>query len=141
MRLWREVNAAFPVSLDEMVSGPEDPRVLRLDDGATLVLVAAWEATKVQWQHALEIQEAEEADGRLILFIDELHNLIGTGAGGGGSDGGGSSMDAANVLKPALARGLQCVGATTLREYKHIERDAALARLAISSSYTLANEV
>ena len=71
LRLWREVNAAFPVSLDEMVSGPEDPRVLRLDDGATLVLVAAWEATKVQWQHALEIPEAEAPEG-------------GDGRGGGG---------------------------------------------------------
>ena len=63
LRLWREVNAAFPVSLDDMVSGPEDPRVLRLDDGATLVLVAAWEATKVQWQHAIEISEAEVPEG------------------------------------------------------------------------------
>jgi len=63
LRLWREVNAAFPTSIDDMVSGPEDPRVLRLDDGATLVLVAAWEATKVQWQHAIEISEAEVPEG------------------------------------------------------------------------------
>lgn len=75
LRLWREVNAAFPVSLDDMVSGPEDPRVLRLDDGATLVLVAAWEATKVQWQHALEISEAEVPEG-----------------GGGGGGGGGAPV-------------------------------------------------
>lgn len=75
LRLWREVNAAFPVSLDDMVSGPEDPRVLRLDDGATLVLVAAWEATKVQWQHALEISEAEVPE-----------------RGGGGGGGGGAPV-------------------------------------------------
>ena len=80
LRLWREVNAAFPVSLDEMVSGPEDPRVLRLDDGATLVLVAAWEATKVQWQHALEIPEAEAPEGG---------DGRGGGEGGGGRGGGG----------------------------------------------------
>lgn len=64
-----------------------------------------------------------QGDDSLILFIDELHTLIGAGAVEG-------SMDAANILKPALARGeLQCIGATTLDEYKkHIEKDAALAR-------------
>src|SRR4051794_34662397 len=70
-----------------------------------------------------EIQN--EGDG-LIVFLDEIHTLV--GAGGGGGDGGG--MDASNMLKPALARGrLRVVGATTLDEYrKHIEKDAALAR-------------
>jgi ATP-dependent Clp protease ATP-binding subunit ClpC len=70
-----------------------------------------------------EIQS--EGDG-LIVFLDEIHTLV--GAGGGGGDGGG--MDASNMLKPALARGqLRVVGATTLDEYrKHIEKDAALAR-------------
>jgi ATP-dependent Clp protease ATP-binding subunit ClpC len=69
-----------------------------------------------------EIQN--EGDG-LIVFLDEIHTLV--GAGGGGGEGGG--MDASNMLKPALARGrLRVVGATTLDEYRHIEKDAALAR-------------
>ncbi|MDE0941993.1 MAG: ATP-dependent chaperone ClpB [Alphaproteobacteria bacterium] len=69
------------------------------------------------------LAEVEAADGEVVLFIDELHTLIGAGAAEG-------SMDASNLLKPALARGeLHCVGATTLDEYrKHIEKDAALAR-------------
>ena len=67
--------------------------------------------------------EVEAAAGSIVLFIDELHTLVGAGAAEG-------SMDASNLLKPALARGeLHCVGATTLDEYrKHIEKDAALAR-------------
>lgn len=69
------------------------------------------------------INEAEKSEGNIILFIDELHVLVGAGASGG-------SMDASNLLKPALARGaLRCMGATTLNEYrKHIEKDAALER-------------
>ncbi len=69
------------------------------------------------------LQEISAAAGEVILFIDELHTLVGAGAAEG-------SMDASNMLKPALARGeLHCVGATTLNEYrKHIEKDAALAR-------------
>lgn len=69
------------------------------------------------------LQDIEKSDGRVILFIDEVHTLIGAGA----SDG---AMDAANLLKPSLARGtLHCIGATTLNEYqKHIEKDAALER-------------
>ena len=69
------------------------------------------------------LSEIEAAAGEIILFIDELHTLVGAGAAEG-------SMDASNLLKPALARGeLHCVGATTLDEYrKHIEKDAALAR-------------
>ncbi len=71
------------------------------------------------------IREVESAAGRIILFIDELHTLV--GAGGGGE---GGSLDASNMLKPALARGeLHAIGATTLQEYqKYIEKDAALAR-------------
>ena len=69
------------------------------------------------------LKEVQGAEGRIILFIDELHTLMGAGAAGG-------AMDASNMLKPALARGeLRCVGATTLDEYrKHIEKDAAFAR-------------
>ncbi|MCY4597205.1 MAG: ATP-dependent chaperone ClpB [Bryobacterales bacterium] len=69
------------------------------------------------------LREIEESDGEIVCFIDELHTLVGAGAGEG-------SIDAANMLKPALARGrLRCVGATTLTEYrKHIEKDPALER-------------
>ena len=69
------------------------------------------------------LKEIEEAQGKIILFIDELHTLVGAGTADG-------AMDASNMLKPALARGtLHCIGATTLDEYrKHIEKDAALAR-------------
>lgn len=69
------------------------------------------------------MKEVERAEGRIILFIDEIHTLVGAGAAEG-------SMDASNMLKPALARGeLRVIGATTLKEYqKHIERDAALTR-------------
>ena len=65
----------------------------------------------------------QNSDGEIILFIDELHTVVGAGAAQG-------AMDASNMLKPALARGdLQCVGATTLDEYrKYIEKDAALER-------------
>ncbi len=69
------------------------------------------------------LQEIAAEEGEIILFIDELHTLVGAGAAGG-------AMDASNMLKPALARGeLHCIGATTLDEHrKHIEKDAALAR-------------
>ena len=69
------------------------------------------------------LSEVQSASGKIILFIDEMHTLVGAGASEG-------SMDASNLLKPALARGeLHCVGATTLNEYrKHVEKDAALAR-------------
>ncbi|MEM1282649.1 MAG: AAA family ATPase [Chlamydiota bacterium] len=69
------------------------------------------------------LEEVDKADGKIILFIDEVHTLVGAGATEG-------AMDAANLLKPALARGtLHCIGATTLNEYqKHIEKDAALER-------------
>ncbi|MGD9580643.1 MAG: ATP-dependent Clp protease ATP-binding subunit, partial [Vampirovibrionia bacterium] len=70
------------------------------------------------------LREVKESDGGIILFIDELHTVVGAGTVGEGS------MDAGNLLKPMLARGeLHCIGATTINEYrKHIEKDAALAR-------------
>src|SRR6202008_2541570 len=69
------------------------------------------------------LKEVEASGGGVVLFIDELHTLVGAGAAEG-------AMDAANMLKPMLARGeLRCIGATTLDEYrKHIEKDAALER-------------
>src|SRR6185312_6910989 len=70
-----------------------------------------------------ELQEVTSAAGAYVLFIDEMHTIVGAGKADG-------AMDASNLLKPALARGeLHCIGATTLDEYrKHVEKDAALAR-------------
>ena len=70
------------------------------------------------------LKEVEEAQGKVVLFIDEIHMLLGLGR-----VGGEGAMDASNMLKPALARGLlRCCGATTLNEWRLIEKDAALAR-------------
>ena len=96
-------------------------RLMGLDMGS---LVAGTQY-RGQFEERLKgvIKEIEASEGRIILFIDELHLLVGAGSAEG-------SMDAANLLKPALARGdLRCIGATTLNEYqKHVEKDAALAR-------------
>ncbi len=69
------------------------------------------------------VKEVIESDGEIVLFIDEIHTLVGAGASEG-------AMDAANILKPALARGeLRAIGATTLKEYqKYFEKDKALER-------------
>jgi len=111
---------------NRIVSGdvPEsirDKRLLALDLGS-LVAGAKYRGEFEERLKAV-LKEVEDADGQIILFIDEIHQLVGAGK----SDG---AMDAANLLKPALARGeLHCVGATTLDEYrKHLEKDAALAR-------------
>src|SRR4029079_326139 len=94
-------------------------RVLQLDVGS----LVAGTMYRGQFEERLKrvIEELKSSDS--ILFIDEVHMLVGAGSAG-------SSVDAANILKPALARGeLQCIGATTFDEYrKHIERDAALER-------------
>jgi len=98
----------------------EDKRVLTLDIG---LLVAGTKYRGEFEERLKKIMEEIKSAGNVILVIDELHTLIGAGAAEG-------AIDAANILKPALARGeLQCIGATTLDEYrKHIERDAALER-------------
>ena len=98
-----------------------DRRLLSLDLGA-LVAGAKYRGEFEERLKAL-LQEVQHGEGDIILFIDELHTLVGAGKAEG-------AMDASNMLKPALARGeLHCVGATTLDEYrKHIEKDAALAR-------------
>ena len=105
----------------DVPEGLKGVRLMGLDMGA---LVAGTQY-RGQFEERLKgvITEIERSEGKIILFIDELHLLIGAGAVGG-------SMDAANLLKPALARGeLRCIGATTLDEYrKHIEKDAALER-------------
>ncbi|ANQ50461.1 ATP-dependent chaperone ClpB [Flammeovirga sp. MY04] len=100
----------------------EDISIASLDMGA-LVAGAKY---KGEFEERLKavIKEVQSAEGKIILFIDEIHTLIGAGAGGD------SAMDAANLLKPALARGeLRSIGATTLKEYqKYIEKDKALER-------------
>ncbi|MGB9640301.1 MAG: ATP-dependent Clp protease ATP-binding subunit [Anaerolineales bacterium] len=96
-------------------------RVLALDLGGMI----AGSRFRGEFEERLKavIEETQRAQGEIIMFIDELHTVVGAGAAQG-------AMDASNMLKPALARGeLQCIGATTLDEYhKHIEKDAALER-------------
>ena len=110
----RIINGDIPETL-------KDKKLLSLD----LASIVAGAKFRGEFEERLNslLDEINRAAGEIILFIDELHTLIGTGASEG-------SLDASNMLKPALARGtLHCIGATTLDEYrKHIEKDAALAR-------------
>jgi len=110
----RIVNGDVPESL-------EDKKLLSLDMGAMI----AGAKYRGEFEERLKavLQEVTSSAGAYILFIDEMHTIIGAGKADG-------SMDASNLLKPALARGeLHCIGATTLDEYKkHVEKDAALAR-------------
>lgn len=106
---------------NEVPEGLKNKRVLSLDMGA-LVAGAKFRGDFEERMKAV-LQDLAKQEGEVILFIDELHNMVGAGRAEG-------SMDAGNMLKPALARGeLHCVGATTLDEYrKYIEKDAALER-------------
>jgi len=110
----RVVNGDVPESL-------RDKRLMALDLGALI----AGSKFRGEFEERLKavLHEIQAAAGEVVVFIDELHTLVGAGAAEG-------AMDASNMLKPALSRGeLHCVGATTLDEYrKHIEKDAALAR-------------
>ena len=112
----RIVNGDVPESL-------KNRRLISLDMGSLI----AGAKFRGEFEERLRsvIREVTHSDGQVVLFIDELHTVI--GAGGGGSQG---TMDAGNLLKPMLGRGeLRCIGATTLEEYrKHIEKDKALER-------------
>ncbi len=105
----------------DVPEGLKERKVVCLDMGA-LVAGAKYRGEFEERLKAV-LGEVKEADGTIILFIDELHTVVGAGAAEG-------SMDASNLLKPMLARGeLHCIGATTLAEYrKHVEKDAALER-------------
>ena len=112
---------ALRIVKGDVPEGLQDKRLLVLDLGALL----AGAKFRGEFEERLKavLEELSAQEGEIVLFIDELHTLVGAGAAEG-------AMDASNMLKPALARGeLHCVGATTLDEYrKHIEGDAALAR-------------
>ncbi len=112
---------ALRIVSGDVPEGLKNKRVVALDMGALI----AGAKYRGEFEDRLKavLKEVSEAEGEVILFIDELHTVVGAGAAEG-------AMDASNMLKPALARGeLRCVGATTLNEYrKHIEKDPALER-------------
>jgi ATP-dependent Clp protease ATP-binding subunit ClpB len=112
---------ALRIARGDVPEALKNKRVLSLDLGA-LVAGAKYRG---EFEERLKsvLKEIETAEGQVILFIDEMHTLVGAGRADG-------AMDASNLLKPELARGaLHCIGATTLTEYrKHVEKDAALAR-------------
>jgi ATP-dependent Clp protease ATP-binding subunit ClpB len=99
----------------------KDCRLIGLD----LAQLIAGASMRGEFEERLKavLEEVTKSDGEIILFIDEMHTVVGAGAAEG-------SMDASNLLKPALARGqLRCIGATTINEYrKYIEKDKALER-------------
>ncbi|MDD6468253.1 MAG: AAA family ATPase [Erysipelotrichaceae bacterium] len=111
---WRIMKGDVPLSLKQK-------RLIELDMGALI----AGAKFRGEFEERLKavLEEVKQANGEIVLFIDEIHNLVGAGKTEG-------SMDAANLLKPMLARGeLRCIGATTFNEYRlYIEKDAALER-------------
>lgn len=112
---------ALRIARGDVPDSLKDKKVCSLDLGSLI----AGAKYRGEFEDRLKavLKEVDESHGQVILFIDELHTLVGAGAAEG-------SMDASNMLKPALARGeLRCIGATTLKEYrKYIEKDAALER-------------
>ena len=112
---------ALRMSQGDVPESLKDKELVSLDLGSLI----AGTKYRGEFEERLKniLKEVEKSDGKIILFIDEIHTLVGAGASEG-------SMDASNMLKPALARGeLRAIGATTLKEYqKHIEKDAALTR-------------
>ena len=108
------------IASGEVPESMKDRRVVSLD----LALLVSGAMFRGQFEERIKgvLKDVQYLDGKVILFIDELHNIVGAGKGEG-------SMDMSNMLKPSLARGeLQLVGATTLDEYRTIEKDAALSR-------------
>jgi ATP-dependent Clp protease ATP-binding subunit ClpB len=112
---------AIRMAVGDVPESLKDKELVSLDLG----LLIAGTKYRGEFEERLKniLKEIEKSDGKIVLFIDEIHTLVGAGAAEG-------SMDASNMLKPALARGeLRAIGATTLREYqKHIEKDPALTR-------------
>ena len=112
---------AFRIVKGDVPDGMKDKRIIALDMGSLL----AGAKFRGEFEDRLKavIKEVEDSNGEIILFIDELHTVVGAGAAAG-------SVDASNILKPSLARGeLKVIGATTVDEYrKYIEKDAALER-------------
>ncbi len=112
---------AQKIAIGEVPETLKDRQLVALDIGALI----AGSKYRGEFEERLKaiLKEVEDAEGRIVLFIDEMHTIVGAGAVGG-------SLDASNMLKPALARGeIRFVGATTLKEYRqHIEKDAALER-------------